>query len=88
MRAGEASLVPPARLELPLLDPQVARKIEIVAAKLLDETLRVLVSDEHLSSTPSGKSGERASSTIARTLVEFVVVDAVENLKLSASDLV
>jgi hypothetical protein len=33
--------VQPARLELPLLDPQVARELGIVASNLLDESLGV-----------------------------------------------
>jgi hypothetical protein len=40
--------VRPARLQLPLLDPQVARELGIVPAHLLDETLRVLAADEGL----------------------------------------
>jgi hypothetical protein len=35
-------LVPPARLELALLDPQVACKLWIIAANVLDEALGVL----------------------------------------------
>ena len=38
--AGSAR--PPARLELALLDPQVPRTVEIVAANLLDDALVVL----------------------------------------------
>jgi hypothetical protein len=34
-------LVPPARLELPLLDPRCARDLGAVAANLLDEALGV-----------------------------------------------
>ena len=58
-------LVHPASLQLPLLEPQVARKVGIVAANLLDEALGILAAaDEHTSSsTPSGKSGESALST-------------------------
>ena len=55
-------LVQPARgLELPLLDPQLRRKVELVTANLLDEALGILAADERLMG--SGKSGERASST-------------------------
>ena len=49
----------------PLLDPQLRRELGIVAAHLLDEALGVLAADEHLELEPSGKSGERASSTTA-----------------------
>ena len=38
----------PARLQLPLLDPQVARELGIVAADLPDEALGVLVAEERL----------------------------------------
>jgi hypothetical protein len=37
-----------ARLEVALLDPQVARDVGIVSANLLDEALGVLATDEHL----------------------------------------
>jgi hypothetical protein len=37
-----------ARLQLPLLDPQVARKVGIVAPHLLDESLGILAADERL----------------------------------------
>jgi hypothetical protein len=49
-----------ARHKLPLLDPQLRRELGIVAAHLLDEALRVLAPNDVSSSTPSGKSGERA----------------------------
>ena len=58
-------LVQPARLELALLDPQLRRHLRIVAAHLLDELLRILATDEVSTASPSGKSGERASSTTA-----------------------
>jgi hypothetical protein len=41
-------LVQPARLELPLLDPQVAGELGLVVSHLLDEPLRVLAADERL----------------------------------------
>jgi hypothetical protein len=47
-------LVPPARLQLPLLDPRVASKLGIVAVNRLDEALGVLAADERLDSSPSG----------------------------------
>ena len=40
------SLAQPARLQLPLLDPQVARELRLVAAHLLDEALGVRSPDE------------------------------------------
>jgi hypothetical protein len=55
----------PARLQLPLLDPQVARNLGIVAANLFDEPVGVLAADERLDRVPERKSGERASSTTA-----------------------
>ena len=45
--ASRAS-VQPARLQLPLLDPQVAREPGIVALHLRDEALGVLAPDERL----------------------------------------
>jgi hypothetical protein len=60
-----APRVQPARLELPLLDPQLRRHLRLVAAHLPDEPLGVLAADERLELDPSGKPGERASSTIA-----------------------
>jgi hypothetical protein len=50
----EIGLVPPARLELPLLDPQVLGELRIVASDLLDEALGVLAFDLD----PERKSGE------------------------------
>src|SRR4249919_2176860 len=41
-------LVQPARLQLALLDPQVACELGIVAAHLLDEAFGVLAADEHV----------------------------------------
>ena len=64
-RVVACSLVQPARLELALLDPQIGRKLGIVAANVLDEPLRVLRPDEHLERVTYGKSGDRASSTTA-----------------------
>jgi hypothetical protein len=56
-------LVVPSRLQLALLDPELRRDLRIVAPHLLDEALgssrRMNTSNE----SPSGKSGERASST-------------------------
>jgi hypothetical protein len=43
-----AGLAQPARLQLALLDPQVARDRRIVAAHLLDAALGVLAADERL----------------------------------------
>ena len=37
-----------ARLQLPLLDPELRRHLGIVASHLLDEPLGVLSADEHL----------------------------------------
>jgi hypothetical protein len=42
VRRGVRELVQPARLELPLLDPQVAHELGMDAAHLLDEALRIL----------------------------------------------
>ncbi len=47
-RYRDPSLVPPARLELALLDPQVARELGIVDPNLLDEALGVLAADERV----------------------------------------
>ena len=58
-------LVEPARLELPLLDPELRRDLGIVSAHLRDEPLGFSRRMNTSSSTPSGKSGERASSTTA-----------------------
>ena len=58
-------LVQPARLEVALLDPQLRRNLGIVAAHLPDEALGVFAADEHLTSTPSGKLGERARQRAA-----------------------
>ena len=43
-----ASLAQPARLELALFDPQLRRKLGLVAPHLLDEPLSILAPDEHL----------------------------------------
>lgn len=48
MRAAEPGISQPARLELTLLDPQVARGLGIVAVYVFDKTLRVLAADERL----------------------------------------
>jgi hypothetical protein len=48
----------PARLELALLDPQVARDLGIVAANLLDEALGVLATGEHLELDAERGAGE------------------------------
>ena len=64
----ELGLVQPARLELALLDPQVARELGIVAANLLDEALCVLAPDERLEASPSGWSGEERRSMITSTI--------------------
>jgi hypothetical protein len=53
------------RLELRLLDPQVARELGIIAADLLDAALGFLAAMNVSTASPSGKSGERASSTTA-----------------------
>jgi hypothetical protein len=42
------ALFQPARLELRLLDPQVARELGIIAADLLDAALDFLAADERL----------------------------------------
>ena len=44
--SGPGALVPPARLELALLDPQLRRELRLVASHLLDEALGVLAPDE------------------------------------------
>jgi hypothetical protein len=46
--AWRVELVQPARLKLALLDPQVSRKVGIVAAHLLDEALRVFAAHEYV----------------------------------------
>jgi hypothetical protein len=43
--AARRTSVQPTRLELALLDPQVARKLGIVAANHLDEPLGVVAAD-------------------------------------------
>lgn len=53
----QEQLVPPACLELPLLDPQVRRELRIVAAHLLDESLGVLATDERLERVPERELG-------------------------------
>jgi hypothetical protein len=42
------SLVQPACLQFPLLDPELVRDLAIITPNLLDEPLRVLAPDEHL----------------------------------------
>jgi hypothetical protein len=49
--ASRAS-VQPARLQLPLLDPQVARELGIISAYLLDEALGILAAKEGLDGVP------------------------------------
>jgi len=51
--------------ELTLFDSELGCDLGIVSPVLLDEALGVLASHEHSRSSPSGKSGERASSTTA-----------------------
>jgi hypothetical protein len=60
---GLAASRSPARLKLPLLDPQLRRELGIVAAYLLDDALGLLAPDERLDSV-----AERVSR--ARTVVE------------------
>lgn len=62
-------LVPPARLELPLLDTQALREIGLVAPDLLDEALGVLAAHVDSSTSPRGKVGDSASSTTAYTSI-------------------
>ena len=45
-------------LKLPLLDPQVARQVGIIAANLLDEALGVLAADERLDAKPRERTNE------------------------------
>ena len=44
-RPARTALVQPARLELPLLDPQLRRDLGIVSAHLLNEPLGVLAEE-------------------------------------------
>jgi hypothetical protein len=63
-------LVQPARLELPLLDPQVARELGIVAMDLFDETLGILAAQEDVDRLAERVLGDRLSSTTACTITE------------------
>jgi len=47
----------PARLELPLLDPELRRDIRVVATDLLDEALGVLAADEHFERVTKWEAG-------------------------------
>ncbi len=60
MGSDKAQLVPATRLDLPLLDPQVARELGIVAANLLDEALGVLAANERLDGVAERVVGARA----------------------------
>ena len=62
-RAGR--LVQPARVKLPLFDPELRRDLGIVAAHLFDEPLGVLASDEHLERIAEREDRREASSTTA-----------------------
>ncbi len=72
--AGRRQLVhPTTRFELPLLDPQVARKLRIVAAHVFYESLGVLAPDERVdgvaergSSAPRGSRTRAQGSDVAR----------------------
>ena len=54
-----------ARLELPLLDPQVRGEFRLVTADLLDEALGVLRRTKTSIESPSGLAGESESSITA-----------------------
>jgi len=53
-------LVQPSHLQLPLLDPQVARELGVVAANLLDEPLSVLTADEDVDPVTEGAGRRKA----------------------------
>ena len=57
--------VPRARLELPLLDPQVVCELWLVSAQFFDQALGVLAAYERLDASPSGWSALDRMSTIA-----------------------
>ena len=64
VKVGTRKLVQPARLQLALLDPQVRRKLRVVAVDLLDEAFGIFTHKTSMES-PGGLVAESESSTTA-----------------------